>query len=429
MQVGVKPENLRANKCSATTRLRLCDLRSASGGNSSSSNASDAMSGLGTASVESGGWGSTFSSNTGSSPCRWEDLNAIRGGQLVGDSTLSEGDLLLLHDFSQPLKQLSAATEALVGAADPRRGSTIGGGGVGSSWSARRGGAADTSATDGCDMASVGSWYEGGAGDSGKGGGDGASASSSTSTAITPLMLPANKPASGYNFKPKERALRIRTRRDRLQEGKITAAAAVAAAAATAAAAAAAAASITVAAAAAAAAAAVASSSPGDSIARDGPNAEAQPGEILSAGVGSSSTGPIATSTAVVANSSDALPTKSAAVVPAGTNGIVDGGGGGGSRLGSPGALSDVTLVGGVDTDALSSSEDTIGTLIPAGGEGFIERRGDTGAGIDEGEDGDRGQGLGGILLEDGCFEDLWGLSEEDNDTSGEVEEFHFRDR
>lgn len=199
------PANLLANKCTPNARLRLIDLRGesddGSGTNSSSSQ------------TQSGTWGGSFSSVN---KCHWEDLDASRGDQPIGTAAISEGNLLLLQDTSQPLKQLTAAAEAC-----------ISGGGSGSGASGDAAAAATTAET--CSLADVGSWYAGGA-----------SGSPKSPTAGT-LALPANdkSSASSYSFKPKERALRIRTRRDRLEEGRVVAAAAAAAAAAATAAAAA----------------------------------------------------------------------------------------------------------------------------------------------------------------------------------------------
>ncbi|CAM9153667.1 unnamed protein product, partial [Scytosiphon promiscuus] len=222
-QAGVDPAHLLANKCASTARLRLFDLRGDSedgggGGGGSSSNPRT-----------SGTWSSSSSSSSSynNNRCRWDDLERSRGDQPVGDLTASEGSLFLLQDASQPLKQLTAAAEA----------SIAGGGGGGDNGGGTRETDAATGGSDGCALSSVGSWYAGGA--AGDGGGGGA-ASPTTSAGTTALALPANRAASSsssssssaYSFKPKERALRIRTRRDRLEEGRVVAAAAAAAAAA-----------------------------------------------------------------------------------------------------------------------------------------------------------------------------------------------------
>ncbi|CAN0084332.1 unnamed protein product, partial [Ectocarpus sp. 8 AP-2014] len=212
-QAGVNPANLLANRCAPNARLRLFDLRG------TASERSDGSGGSSAAEKQSSGtWGGSFSHNK----CHWSDLEASRGDQPVGGSAISEGSLVLLQDSSQPLKQLAPATEASIA------------GGDGSGAAAADSGTTTTTTADAaCALSSVGPWYAGGASSASDVGGGATSSSSSTATsAAGALMLPASKSSSSsYSYKPKERALRIRTRRDRLEEGKVVAAAAAAAAA------------------------------------------------------------------------------------------------------------------------------------------------------------------------------------------------------
>ena len=432
----MRPANLRANKCRAGTRLRLCDL----GGGKDDADAGNwgGAGGGAPASVESGGWGSRGSTFGGGkrtpSACRWEDLDASAGEQLVGSAALSlvEGDLVLLQDVSQPLKQLAAsATEASMGGGD--RGGGGGGGSGCATWSpSRRGGTVSGDTTDACDMSSIGSWYGGGASDTGGGGsagsagsgGGGGGGGGGSSSSAWPLTLPANKSSGSYSFKPKERALRIRTRRDRLEEGKIVAAAAAAsAAAAVATAAAAAATAATVAATATATATAagtVYESSPlvapeGIVVATDVCDASPCTGSGGGSNGGAGGVG----------------------VGGSGGGGVGDGSGGGSGGLGSPGALSDETLVAEADSEALSSGEETVGASGACGvAQSHLRELGDrtgdataatvaAGGGVEvaaaTGEGGARQLDCVGQRqdLEDGSFEDLWGVPEEKDDAWG----------
>lgn len=358
-KVGVDHTNLRAHKAIHRARLCLRDL----GGTAAAINGGSA--------IETGAW-------AGNNLCRWQDLHAADSTELVGDA-FADGDLLLLHDKSQPLRELTAAAKASMGPKDdgnkiwsgtssPRRGALGGGSGVD---------------TDGCDMASIGSWYAGGASAADDGAGGAGSGSSS------PLVLGSKSVASGASstpistsYKPKERALRIRTRRDRLQDGKNVAAAAAAAAATAAATAAAA----TIAAAAVAAAASAGTAASADT-------------------VGS----------------------------PAGA---ADGSGSGEEGARSPGSVSDVTVVGGAadGEGALSSGEDTVG---PTGANSSSDHNLDVFEGGDhssgnvlkvEGgmpvEVEGRGSGAGvwvseaGTGTDDVCCDDLW-LDEEEEACAG----------
>lgn len=301
--------------------MRLCDL-----GGSGSEN-------VGGTPVEAGGWGNSL--------CRWQDLDASQGGELVGVGSFADGDLLLLQDLSQPLKKLTAAVKASIGSSDGK-------GNGAKTWAASsspRRRATAGSDGEGCDMTSIGSWYAGGStADEGFAGGGAGSGSSS------PLMLNAKSWAGGAissiagsssasspiatSFKPKERALRIRTRRDRLQEGKMSAAAT-------------------------AAATAVA----------------------------------VATATAAAAAATIAA---SAAACPSVVTGSMTGADSGGAEVRSPGSSSDVTVVGKMDTEAvLSSAEDTVDA-----------------AGAVNVTDGVVGRTTAD-RLEDVCYENLWGLTEE----------------
>ncbi|CAN0346079.1 unnamed protein product, partial [Ectocarpus sp. 12 AP-2014] len=215
-QAGVDPANLLANRCAPNARLRLFDLRG------TASERGDGPGGSPAAEKQSSGtWGGSFSHDK----CHWSDLEASRGDQPVGGSAISEGSLVLLQDSSQPLKQLAPATEASIAG---------GGGGGGNGTAAADSGTTTTTTADAaCALSSVGPWYAGGASSASDVGGGATLSSSSTATsAAGALMLPASKSSSSsYSYKPKERALRIRTRRDRLEEGRVVAAAAAAAAA------------------------------------------------------------------------------------------------------------------------------------------------------------------------------------------------------
>ncbi|CAM9633739.1 unnamed protein product [Ectocarpus fasciculatus] len=127
-QAGVDPANLLANRCAPNARLRLFDLRGTASERGSGSGGSPA------AEKQPGTWGGSFSSHK---KCHWSDLEASRGDQPVGGSAISEGNLVLLQDASQPLKQLAPATEA-----------SIAGGGGGGSGAAADSGTTTTSTAE-----------------------------------------------------------------------------------------------------------------------------------------------------------------------------------------------------------------------------------------------------------------------------------------
>ncbi|CAM9651970.1 unnamed protein product [Choristocarpus tenellus] len=201
-QVGVDPDNLRVHRCGPHQTLRLGDL--VADFDEAEGKQSVGASGV-RASQYKWGNGVDKSGRVGMGACRWEDLQGK--DELVSDRLwqLADGDLLLLQDVLQPALQLTpvakaSVTRALQGDRVGREGGKggdgggTGGDGVGNSWYSGGGAAWKTSNQ---------TWGNNAWDNKVVGGGWG--------------MTPATASRS-HSFKPKERALRIRTKRDRLAE-------------------------------------------------------------------------------------------------------------------------------------------------------------------------------------------------------------------